>query len=259
MFVERMQRMVERDKNHASVIMWSLGNESGYGANHMAMSDWAKSRDNSRLIHFEGAWEHEPDSHVDVFSRMYCSVDGMIEYAENAELKKPVFQCEYSHAMGNGPGDVRDYMEIYRKYPKLIGGCIWEWTDHTVIKDGVQCYGGDFDELTDDANFCCDGLTFSDRSFKAGSLNTKYVYKNFDCELSDGKLRITTCSTSPTSASTCSFCRLMLTAKQSAKRSCAYRLRPRTAAKLKFRLMFRRHASLAYTSIFRYTMTTATK
>lgn len=191
LFVERMQRMVERDKNHASVIMWSLGNESGYGANHMAMSDWAKSRDNSRLIHFEGAWEHEPDSHVDVLSRMYCSVDGMIEYAENAELKKPVFQCEYSHAMGNGPGDVRDYMEIYRKYPKLIGGCIWEWTDHTVIKDGVQCYGGDFDELTDDANFCCDGLTFSDRSFKAGSLNTKYVYQNFDCELSGGKLRIT--------------------------------------------------------------------
>lgn len=190
MFVERMQRMVERDKNHACVIMWSTGNESGHGENHISMIKWARERDNSRLIHCEDAARKGDTRNIDVFSNMYNSIENIIKYAENPENKLPFFLCEYSHAMGNGPGDLHDYMEIFRKYPNVIGGCIWEWADHTYIVDGVQKYGGDFGELTNDKNFCCDGLVFSDRTFKAGSYEAKYVYQGFDCVLKNGKIEI---------------------------------------------------------------------
>ncbi len=190
LFVERMQRMVERDKNHACVIFWSTGNESGYGPNQDKMIDWARQRDPSRLYHCEDASRKGDNRNVDVVSQMYHSVRAVTAYAEDPANTKPFFLCEYAHAMGNGPGDVRDYVELFKKYPKVIGGCIWEWTDHTFIVDGVQKYGGDFGELTDDGNFCCDGLVFSDRSFKAGSLNAKYAYQYFDAQLSDGKITI---------------------------------------------------------------------
>lgn len=175
-YVERIARLVERDKNHASVIIWSMGNESGYGDNHTAMLEWAKQRDPSRLVHYEGANLIGNDAPVDMQSYMYPSLERYTEILE-ADSPLPVFLCEFSHAMGNGPGDTGAYMEMFRKYPQAIGGCIWEWTDHTVIVDGVQKYGGDFGEETNDGNFCCDGLTFSDRSFKAGSLNAKYAYQ----------------------------------------------------------------------------------
>lgn len=191
LYVERMQRMVERDKNHPCIIMWSLGNESGYGANHDAMIEWARSRDNSRLIHYEGASCVNEYDNTDVISHMYTSVEDTEKAAQDDAICKPFFLCEYSHAMGNGPGDVHDYMEVFRKYPKLIGGCIWEWADHTVIENGIQKYGGDFGELTSDSNFCCDGLVFSDRSFKAGSLHTKYAYQCFDAKLKGKKIEIT--------------------------------------------------------------------
>lgn len=191
MFIERMERMVERDKNHASVIMWSAGNESNYGKNHADMLKWAKSRDASRLLHYEGTNTKDDFSCVDVISYMYSTTEDIEKFALDESFDKPVFLCEYSHAMGNGPGDVGDYMKTFRKYPKLIGGCIWEWADHTVIENGVQKYGGDFGELTADGNFCCDGLVFSDRSFKAGSLNVKYVYQYFDSELCGDKIKIT--------------------------------------------------------------------
>ena len=190
MFVERMMRMVERDKNHPSVIMWSTGNESGHGKNHISMIKWTRNRDNSRLIHCEDACKKGELQNVDVYSSMYHSVDKLLENINNDDIKMPLFQCEYCHAMGNGPGDVHDYMEIFKKYPKAIGGCIWEWSDHTQIVDGVQKYGGDFGELTTDANFCCDGLVFSDRSFKAGSLNAKYSYQYFDSRVDDDKIVI---------------------------------------------------------------------
>lgn len=191
MFLERMERMVERDKNHASVIMWSAGNESNYGENHADMLTWAKKRDASRLLHYEGTTAQNDFSKVDVISYMYATTEDIEKFALDEKVNKPVFLCEYSHAMGNGPGDVGDYMEMFRKYPKLIGGCIWEWTDHTVTENGVQKYGGDFGELTHDGNFCCDGLVFSDRSFKAGSLNAKYTYQYFDSELCGNKIKIT--------------------------------------------------------------------
>lgn len=190
MFLERMMRMVERDKNHPSIIMWSTGNESGHGGNHIEMIKWTRFRDNTRLIHCEDASRKGDDSNVDVHSEMYASFSYMQKYAEDEEKKLPFFLCEFSHSMGNGPGDVSDYMEMFKKYPKFIGGCIWEWADHVAIEDGVQKYGGDFGELTNDGNFCCDGLVFADRSLKAGSLDVKYSYQQFDSEYIDGKIII---------------------------------------------------------------------
>ena len=177
-FVDRMQRMVEHFKNHSSIIMWSTGNESGHGCNHVEMIRWTKQRDNSRLLHAEDASRKGQFHNADVFSMMYSSLKDMEEFALRDDINMPVFLCEYSHAMGNGPGDVYDYNELFDRYPKLIGGCIWEWADHVVTENGMQKYGGDFPgEQTHDGNFCCDGLVFSDRSLKAGSLEAKAAYQ----------------------------------------------------------------------------------
>lgn len=177
-FVERMERMVETFKNSPSVIMWSTGNESGHGSNHVAMIKDTKRRDPSRLVHCEDASRKGQQYNADVFSGMYLGFETLTKDATCDDIPMPVFLCEYSHAMGNGPGDVFHYNELFDKYPKLIGGCIWEWADHVVTVDGVQKYGGDFEgELTHDRNFCCDGLVFADRSLKAGSLEAKAAYQ----------------------------------------------------------------------------------
>lgn len=176
--IDRMRRMVENFKNHASVIMWSTGNESGHGTNHVEMIRWTKQRDNTRLIHAEDASRKGQIHNADVYSRMYPSLSEVERFARCDDINMPVFLCEYSHAMGNGPGDVWYYNDLFDKYPKLIGGCIWEWADHVVTVDGVEKYGGDFpDEKTHDGNFCCDGLVFADRSLKAGSLEAKAAYQ----------------------------------------------------------------------------------
>ncbi|MBR4762445.1 MAG: glycoside hydrolase family 2, partial [Clostridia bacterium] len=192
-FLERMKRAVARDKNHVSIIMWSAGNESGYGKNHVLIIDWLRSLGDGRLAHYEGAGDKGVYDGSDVYSRMYLSPADLEKAAKNKEIKCPVFLCEFSHAMGNGPGDVYQYAEIFNKYPKVIGGCIWEWADHTVVdKNGVGRYGGDFEgELTHDANFCCDGLVFHDRSFKAGSYEAKAAYQPIRTALNGTKLQIT--------------------------------------------------------------------
>ncbi len=175
--IDRIKRGVETFKNAPSVVMWSLGNECAFGKNHVAMSDWVRNRDNTRLVHFEQA-QGDNIHAVDVYSRMYPSLSEIEGFAKDEGLKMPVFLCEYSHAMGNGPGDVWDYNEMFDKYPKLIGGCIWEWADHVAVKDNKEYYGGDFEgELVHDGNFCCDGLVFADRSFKAGSYEAKAAYQ----------------------------------------------------------------------------------
>ncbi len=189
--IERMERMVELHKNSPSVIMWSTGNESGHGINHVKMIEYAKQRDNTRLIHCEDASRKGNIGPTDVYSRMYPSLTNLEEFVKDEEINMPVFLCEYSHAMGNGPGDVYYYSELFDKYPKLIGGCIWEWADHVVTVDGVQKYGGDFEsELTHDKNFCCDGLVFADRSLKAGSLEAKAAYQPIKTTFQNGKLNI---------------------------------------------------------------------
>ena len=189
-YIDRVERMVERDKNHPCVIVWSMGNESGYGKNHTAMLEWTKKRDPSRPLHYEGAAQFNDDAPIDIASRMYPSYTSFQELIDRAD-KRPVFLCEYAHAMGNGPGGIDRYVEIFYANPKAIGGCIWEWADHTLVVDGVQKYGGDFDEPIHSGNFCADGLVFADRSLKAGSLNAKFAYQPFTTELSGDKLTIT--------------------------------------------------------------------
>ena len=190
--IERMERAVETYKNSPAVIFWSTGNESGHGINHVKMAEWTKNRDNTRLIHIEDASRKGEIHNADIFSKMYPAVTELEEYATNDKYDLPVFLCEYSHAMGNGPGDVFDYNELFNKYPKLIGGCVWEWADHTVEVDGVRKYGGDFEgEVTNDGNFCCDGMVFADRSFKSGSLEVKAAYQPLHSELNGNTLTVT--------------------------------------------------------------------
>lgn len=202
-FIDRAERLYERDKNHTSIIMWSHGNESNFGENFVEMSRWIKNREGKskgikRLVHYENtvmpilmSGRGMVDASVDVISTMYWSNKDLIDYVTRTGDKRPVFQCEYSHAMGNGPGDVVDYWEVIDKYPNMIGGCLWEWADHvSPDKDGVLRYGGAFGEETNDGNFCCDGLVFSDRTFKAGSYEVKYAYQPFSSELDGDTLII---------------------------------------------------------------------
>ena len=213
-FVERMQRMVERDKNRTSVIFWSTSNESGYGANHKAMIDWCHQRDQQRLVHSEDCsrrfdavqneiWgvrtyteEEKKELYAksrdaDIFSRMYTEIPTLWIQSTNEYIQQPFFLCEYSHAMGNGPGDVVDYWKCIDASPRMCGGCIWEWADHTVIEDGVWKYGGDWKtELVHSNNFCADGLVFADRTFKAGSYEAKYAYQPMRATLENGKIKI---------------------------------------------------------------------
>lgn len=198
-YVDRMKRMVERDKNHPCVIMWSTGNESGHGVNHRKMIDYTRARDTSRLIHCEDlSRKSEIDEasvsvalqYSDVYSRMYADMNFCDTFCTNKNINQPLFLCEYAHAMGNGPGGVQDYVKRMYKYKSFIGGCIWEWSDHVVYKNGVPSYGGDFGEPINDGNYCVDGLVFDDRSFKAGSLNAKYSYQYFDAKLCESMLEI---------------------------------------------------------------------
>ncbi len=185
-YVDRVRRMVERDKNRSCVVMWSLGNESGYGVNHLRMAEWVKSHDASRLLHYEGAtgWgRNDLDSSIlDVHSEMYPSLETMKKnVAENIIKGRPYVLCEYCHAMGNGPGDLQDYWDLFVTDDRYAGGFIWEWTDHTVkttTEDGTvyYAYGGDSGEKPHDGNFCMDGLVYPDRTPHTGLLEAKQVY-----------------------------------------------------------------------------------
>lgn len=174
-YLDRMKRTVERDKNSPCVIFWSLGNESLFGENHKLMSKYTHERDNTRLVHYEGTRYvfrfnedksiQTVDPCVDVDSVMYPSVATLEERGQNPEKdSRPYYMCEYGHAMGMGPGGYEDYWDVIYKYPRLCGGCVWEWVDHTVKKDGKYYYGGDFNEVPNDGNFCVDGLNFPDRT-----------------------------------------------------------------------------------------------
>ncbi len=194
-YVDRAKLMYERDKNHPSVIMWSLGNESGYGRNQKAMSKYIKSHDKKRLIHYEGGNGGYTGGKLqygilDVESYMYPSVDFIKKYAEDESKKLPLYLCEYCHAMGNGPGDLAAYWEAFDKYDELLGGCVWEYTDHSIdIGGGRYTYGGDFGDKPNDGNFCVDGLVYPDRRPHTGLLELKQAIKPFDitykCDFSE--------------------------------------------------------------------------
>lgn len=177
--IDRAERMLERDKNHPCIIMWSLGNESSMSVNHIKMGEYVREQKTAPLVHFESECScSRLTSTSDVYSRMYPSFEHWKTFNKNPDDKRPLFLCEYSHAMGNGPGDTYDYVEEFYKNPEMIGGCIWEWCDHVVKEGDKLLYGGDFNETTHDGNFCADGLVFSDRTFKAGTLNAKAAYQN---------------------------------------------------------------------------------
>lgn len=201
-FIDRVTRSYNRDKNHTCIFSWSLGNESGFGPNQVEMINYLKAND-KRLVHscdasnalnsdnMCGEAGKEMSMLTDMFSKMYENIMDAKVRVENPDFKQPYFLCEYSHAMGNGPGDVADYWEIIYSHKNMIGGCIWEWADHTVLKDGVPQYGGDFEgELTYDHNFCADGMVFYDRSLKAGTLEVKAVYQYMDAFLNGNELSI---------------------------------------------------------------------
>jgi beta-galactosidase len=204
-FLDRVQRMVERDKNHPCIIMWSMGNESFMGKNHIEMANWAKSRDKSRLIHYEGVFSgsYEDDVRdndcVDVVSRMYPKTEWCEDYCKSRKDTRPLFLCEYSHAMGVGPGDLKEYWDLIYKYPNFIGGCVWEWCDHSVRQktdDGREffVYGGYFGEMPNDGNFCCDGLNFPDRNAHTGLLEYKKIIQPIRVDavdLTNGSVKIT--------------------------------------------------------------------
>ncbi|MGY0056808.1 glycoside hydrolase family 2 TIM barrel-domain containing protein [Streptomyces sp. LZ34] len=187
--VDRARRMVERDKNHASVVMWSLGNECGTGRGLTAMADWIRERDSSRVIHYEGDMSC---ADTDVYSRMYASheeVDQIGRRVEapwaDAELDAkrrdlPFILCEYAHAMGNGPGGLSDYQRLFEAHERCQGGFVWEWIDHGIAKRTPEGelfygYGGDFGEELHDGNFVCDGLLFPDRTPSPGLIEYKKV------------------------------------------------------------------------------------
>ena len=195
-YLDRAERLVERDKNHPSIIFWSLGNESGYGVNHDAMSAWIRAHDDSRLIHYEGA--QYARNVVDVVSQMYPRVDHLIEQGQVTDDPRPYFMCEYAHAMGNGPGNLKEYWEAIYAHPRLIGGCVWEWVDHSIrrrLPDGREwfAYGGDFDDHPNDGNFCIDGLNFPDRIPHTGLIEYKKIIEPVKVEAVDlaaGRLRV---------------------------------------------------------------------
>jgi beta-galactosidase len=186
-YIDRMTQLIQRDKNHPSIIIWSLGNEAFYGRNHRAMYEYAKATDPGRLVHYEG------DSHAlsaDMFSYMYPSVNHLVSLAKSEGLdsdgnfEKPMILCEYAHAMGNGPGGLEEYQAAFRKHRRLQGGFIWEWANHGLWKpsdtkdgkEGFYGYGGDFGEKLHDGTFVMDGLCFSDHTPTPGLTELKKVF-----------------------------------------------------------------------------------
>lgn len=190
---DRAESLVKRDINRPCVVFWSLGNESGYGTNMLAAGELVKSLDSSRLLHYESTHKLDDtsDEILDVVSHMYTSPEDMMKYLENDKEKRPLILCEYCHAMGNGPGDLEDYHNIFYSNERFCGGFVWEWSDHACIlgetTDGKikYGYGGDFGEKHNDGNFCMDALTYPDRTPHTGLYELKQVYRPVRVRASD--------------------------------------------------------------------------
>ena len=194
-FLDRGIRMVERDKNHPSIILWSLGNESGYGPAHDAMAAWMRAHDPTRLIHYEGAFR---GSATDVVSRMYSRTADIIAMLDDETDKRPFVLCEYAHAMGNSTGNLQEYWDLIESRPQFIGAFVWEWVDHGILRTDESgheywAYGGDFGETRHDGNFCCDGLVWPDRTPHPGMWECKKVQQPVgikEVDLLSGKIEV---------------------------------------------------------------------
>lgn len=198
--IDRCNSMFQRDKNHASIIIWSLGNESFGGDNFIAMYDYLKQADPTRLVHYEGTYHYRPtDSASDIESTMYISPNDIEQYARMKGDKKPYIICEYSHAMGNSCGGLHLYWEMFDKYEILQGAFIWDWVDQSIrtkTADGIEylAYGGDFGESPHDGNFCGNGLILADKTVTPKLEEVKKCYQNVRMQalnLQTGLVRIT--------------------------------------------------------------------
>ena len=185
--VDRVQLMVQRDKNRPSIVMWSMGNESAYGCNFEKALAWTKKFDPDRITQYESARYRNYDitydyDNLDLYSRMYPSLQEIEDYLKN-DGSKPFLLVEYCHSMGNGPGDFEDYFQMIHKDDRMCGGFVWEWCDHAIAHGTAEngktryYYGGDHGETIHDGNFCMDGLVYPDRTPHTGLLEYKNVYR----------------------------------------------------------------------------------
>ena len=185
--VDRVQLMVQRDKNRPSIVMWSMGNESAYGCNFEKALAWTKKFDPDRITQYESARYRNYDitydyENLDLYSRMYPSLQEIEDYLKN-DGSKPFLLVEYCHSMGNGPGDFEDYFQMIHKDDRMCGGFVWEWCDHAIAHGTAEngktryYYGGDHGETIHDGNFCVDGLVYPDRTPHTGLLEYKNVYR----------------------------------------------------------------------------------
>ena len=185
--VDRVQLMVQRDKNRPSIVMWSMGNESAYGCNFEKALAWTKKFDPARITQYESARYRNYDitydyDNLDLYSRMYPSLQEIEDYLKK-DGSKPFLLVEYCHSMGNGPGDFEDYFQMIHKDDRMCGGFVWEWCDHAIAHGTAEngktryYYGGDHGETIHDGNFCMDGLVYPDRTPHTGLLEYKNVYR----------------------------------------------------------------------------------
>lgn len=185
--MDRVQLMVQRDKNRPSIVMWSMGNESAYGCNFEKALAWTKKFDPDRITQYESARYRNYDitydyDNLDLYSRMYPPLQEIEDYLKN-DGSKPFLLVEYCHSMGNGPGDFEDYFQMIHKDDRMCGGFVWEWCDHAIAHGTAEngktryYYGGDHGETIHDGNFCVDGLVYPDRTPHTGLLEYKNVYR----------------------------------------------------------------------------------
>ncbi|OBT81229.1 hypothetical protein VE02_09979 [Pseudogymnoascus sp. 03VT05] len=173
--VDHAVQLCMRDKNHPSVVMWSLGNEAFYGCNIKSMYDAIRALDTTRPIHYEGDRQGET---VDLLSKMYLSIEELISFGKEPNFTKPLILCEYIHSMGNGPGNIKEYIDVFYAYPRLQGGCAWEWANQGLTANNPNsgpfyAYGGDFNDEPNDSNFVLDGMCFSDHTPTPGLVEYK--------------------------------------------------------------------------------------
>ena len=188
--LDRARSMYERDKNHASVLIWSCGNESYCGDDIAAMADYFHEVDKTRLVHYEGVvWNRKYDHITDMESRMYAKPDEVEEYLKQ-NTGKPYISCEYMHAMGNSLGGMKLYTDLEDKYEAYQGGFIWDYIDQSLYKDGVFVYGGDFDDRASDYGFCTNGIVYADRTYSPKVSEAKRLYSNIRMSLENGVLTV---------------------------------------------------------------------
>lgn len=189
-YVDRSVRMVKRDRNHPSIIMWSMGNESAFGCNFRSAAEAIRELDDTRLVHYEGDFEAEV---TDVYSTMYTRLKGLKEIAEyQIKGDKPHVMCEYGHAMGNGPGGLKAYQDMYRKYKRLQGGFLWEWYDHGIYTEEKDKkyykYGGNYGDFPTNGNFCIDGILMPDRTPSPGMEEYKQIIAPVEITAVEGSM-----------------------------------------------------------------------